>query len=139
MVNILKEIHSVRSVKWGEAALRENTRHRSPETNSNLPLTALQIYRKSIVNILNIYYKYITNKSQKYIMNISQIFIFFNQYIHQPACYVYFDVLYLRCLSQLLAEQSQTVHTYFAFLETLCACKYYCVSLHVSVIVCHCM
>ena len=46
MLNILKEIHSVRSVKRGEAALRENTRHRSPATSSNLPLNAL--YRNLI-------------------------------------------------------------------------------------------
>ena len=62
MFNILKEMHSVRSVKQGgEAALRENTRHRSPRTKSNLPLTAVQIYHKYITNILQIYCKFITN------------------------------------------------------------------------------
>ena len=59
MFDILKEMQSVRSVKWGEAALRENTRHRSPATKSNLHLTPLQIYCKYITIVSKMYFKYI--------------------------------------------------------------------------------
>ena len=82
MFDILKEIQSVRSVKWGEAALRENTRHRSPATKSNLHLTALQIYYKYIANILQLY--------QKCISNI--FFVFIYVYSNLPLNHMHFTL-----------------------------------------------